>query len=271
MTIVASRNSSVATQQKSKQTFNKYACLTPNQLHLETLDAREKFFEKCSGAEKYAIDVLLPYCEEIIRRYKMQGVAAKSRPNGKLTVDAYFKSINLNYSTVRSWISRKKLSTEMFRSTVGSSPNKWGKECYLSPLVSKLLGTASAGHDLIKAIKNNGNVEAAIEDFEEHAPTLERIDEYIERPVEVLPPEIEKLALRLCKLIDENDGTHADDILVLARELLTKLEPTTVPHVLGKETKHRHRKARKKVSSSRPEKTVPPPPQPSNGVEQRAG
>jgi hypothetical protein len=102
MTIIASRNTSVATQQKSKQTPNKYACLTPKQLHLETLEAREKFFEKCSGAEKYAIDVLVPYCEEIIRRYKMQGVAAKSRPNGKLTVDAYFKSINLNYSTVRS-------------------------------------------------------------------------------------------------------------------------------------------------------------------------
>jgi hypothetical protein len=225
MTIIASRNSSVATQQKSKQTPNKYACLTPNQLHLETLDAREQFFEKWSGAEKYAIDVLLPYCEEIIRRYKMQGVAAKDRPNGKPTVDAYFKSINLNYSTVRSWISRKKLSTEMFRSTVGSSRNKWGKECHLSPLESKLLGTAAAGHDLIKAIKNNGNVETAIKDFEKHAPTLERIDEYIERRVEVVSPEIGKLATRLCELIGD-DATQKPQIRVLAGELLSKLEPS---------------------------------------------
>ena len=226
MTIIASRNTSVATQQKSKQTPNKYARLTPNQLHLETLDAREQFFAKYSGAEKYAIDVLLPYCEEIIRRYKMQGVAPKDRPNGKPTVDAYFKSINLNYNTVRSWIYRKRLSTEIFQPKESKSWNKGGKECRLSQLESKLLGTAAAGHDLIKAIKNGGNVEAAIKDFEEHAPTLERIDEYIERPVEVVSPEIEKLAIRLCKLVGD-DAKQKREIRALAVDLLAKLEPST--------------------------------------------
>jgi hypothetical protein len=68
----------------------------------------------CVGAETYAIDILRPYCEEIIARYKMPGVAEKNRPNGKPTVEAYFRSISLKYSTVRSWIRRKKLSTEMF-------------------------------------------------------------------------------------------------------------------------------------------------------------
>jgi hypothetical protein len=194
-------------------------------LHLETLDARDKFFKKCDGAEKYAINVLLPYCEEIIRRYKMQGVAAKDRPNGKPTVDAYFRSINLNYNTVRSWIYRKRLSTEMFQSRKSKSWNKAGRESHLTQLESKLLGTAAAGHDLIKAIKNGGNVEAAIKDFEEHAPTLERIDKYIERPVEVLTSEVEKLAILLCKLIGD-DAKQRPQIRALAGDLLAKLEPS---------------------------------------------
>src|ERR1039458_4796175 len=87
-------NASVAMQQKSRRMISKYANLTPEQLHHETLNARNTLFEKCVEAEKYAIDVLVPYCEEIIRRYKMQGVAPKDRPNGKPTVDAYFKSID---------------------------------------------------------------------------------------------------------------------------------------------------------------------------------
>ena len=235
----------------------------------QTLNARNALLEKCAETHRHAVDVLLPYCEEIIRRYKMQGVAAKDRPNGKPTVDAYFKSIGLNYNNVRSWIHRKKLQTEMFQSNQGKSWNKSGETPHLTHLEAKLLGTASAGHDLVKAIKHNGNVDAAIKDFEDHAPTPERIEEYIARKVAVVATEVGKLALRLCKLIDESDGTHADDILALARELRTKLEPTTVPHVLGKETKHHRRKARKKVSS-RPENTVPPLPQPTNGLEQWA-
>lgn len=259
-------------QQKTGKTVGKHSALPPDQLHQETLKARETLFQKCVGAERYAVDVLVPYCEEIIERYKMQGVAAKNRPNGKPTVESYFKSINLNYSTVRSWIHRKKLQTEMFRPKMlksGNGRNTNEQIPPLSPLEARLLGTASAGHEVVKAIKHNGNVDAAIKEFEDHAPTPERIEEYIARPVMVAATEVKKLALRLCKLIDENDGAHALDILALARELRTKLEPTTVPHVLGKANKHHHRKAQKKVSS-RSEKTVLPLPQATNGVEQCA-
>jgi hypothetical protein len=51
----------------------------------------------------------------------MQGVAAKDRPNGQPTVDSYFRSIGLNYSTVRSWFARgksadrEKLKDALFR------------------------------------------------------------------------------------------------------------------------------------------------------------
>lgn len=230
-------------QQKTGRTVTKPAALPTDQLHQATLNARNAFFEKCVETHKHAVEVLLPYCEEIIRRYKMQGVAAKDRPNGKPTVDAYFKSIGLNYNNVRSWIHRKKLQTEMFQSKQSKSWNKSGGTPHLTQLEAKLIGTASAGHDLVKAIKHNGNVDAAIKEFEDHAPTSERIEEYIARPVMVASTEVKKFALRLCTLIDENDGTHADDILALARELRTKLEPTTVPLVLGKATKH-HREAR---------------------------
>jgi hypothetical protein len=122
-TNVIARNASVAMQQKTAQTVGKHSALPTDQLHQEMLKARDTFLQKCVGAESYAVDVLLPYCEEIIERYKMQGVAAKNRPNGKPTVESYFKSIKLNYSTVRSWIHRKKLQTEMFRPKMLESGN----------------------------------------------------------------------------------------------------------------------------------------------------
>ena len=168
----------------------------------------------------------------------------KDRPNGKPTVDAYFKSINLNYNTVRSWIYRKRLSTEMFRSKQSKSRNKSGKESHLTPLESKLLGTASAGHDLVKAIKNGGNVDAAIKDFEEQAPTPDRIGDYIERPVEVFRTEVGKLAIRLCRLIDLNDGKQEEKILALARKLLTKLEPDAAQQASDEEKKRQQLEAR---------------------------
>ena len=122
------KSASVALQQRSEDGAKKFAKLTPNQLHLQTLSARQVFVGMCVGAEAYAVDVLLPYCEEIIARFKMPGVGTKDRPNGKPTVEAYFKSIRLNYNTIRSWIRRKRLSTEMFdpqRTT--SNNNKDGK------------------------------------------------------------------------------------------------------------------------------------------------
>jgi hypothetical protein len=226
---------SVALQQRSEDGRRKYAKLTPDQLHRQTLNARETLFAMCVGTESYAVDVLLPYCEEVIARYRMPGVGAKDRPNGKPTVEAYFKSIRLNYSTVRSWIRRKKLSTEMFDPERTPITNPDGKIPHLTELEAKLLGAASAGHDLVKAIRRSGNVEEAIKEFEHCAFTPQRIEEYIERPVKVATSEVERMAVRLCKLIDKNDDKHGQRILALARELLTKVEPTTVQQVLDVE------------------------------------
>jgi hypothetical protein len=229
------KSGSVAVQQNSSEIH--LATLTSEQLHKQMLQVRDDFYNRCVVTQKYASDVLLPACKEIIARYKMQGVSAKDRPNHKPTVEAYFRSINLNYNTVRSWIHRQTLQTEMFEAKKTTSNNPEGKVPHLTQLEHRLLGTASAGHDLVKAFKLGGNVEEAIKEFEEYAPTPERIEEYMERPVKVAPTEVEKMAVRLCKLIDKNDDKHGQKILALARELLTKMEPITVRQVLAEERK----------------------------------
>lgn len=188
------KNSSVAAQQKVGTNVD-YSTLTNTELHEEMLVARNMLFEKCLDTQRYAADVLVPACEAIIARYKMQGVAAKDRPNSKPTVEAYFNSIGLNYNTVRSWIHRKRLQTEMFQPQEPST-GKSGKDKvrHLTELEARLLGTASAGHDLVKALEQGGNVEAAAKEFLDHAPTPERIEEYIERPVSEAAHKLKGLA-----------------------------------------------------------------------------
>jgi hypothetical protein len=261
------KDGSVASQQKSC-TEVQFPKLTNGQLHKRMLEVRNDFYNRCVETQDYAIHMLLPACIEVIARYKMQGVAAEDRPNGKPTVEAYFRSIKLNYNTVRSWIRRKRLTTDMFVPDRATSNNPDGRVPYLSQLEARLLATASAGHDLVKAIKQGGNVDQAVMEFEDHAPTPERIEEYIERPVKVATTEVEKMAVRLCKLIEKNDDKHGQRILALARELLTKTEPTTVQQMLAEENTWQQREARKKMPQS--EKTVFPSRQPTNGVERRA-
>jgi hypothetical protein len=258
----------VAMQQRPEDGVRKYAKLTPDQLHRRTLNARETLFKMWVGTETYAIDILVPYCVEIIARYRLPGVGVKDRPNGKPTVEAYFRSIKLNYSTVRSWIRRKRLSTEMFVTQKTTTSGGGGKVPMMTQLEALLLGAAYAGHDLANAIRQGGNLDEAIREFEDHAPAPERIEKYIERPVQVAATQVEKMAVRLCKLIDKNDDKHGQKILALARELLTKVEPITVQQVLAEENQRQQQEARKKMPQS--EKTVAPSGQPTNGVERRA-
>jgi hypothetical protein len=207
------------------------------------LHSRDTLYSKCVEAEAFIIDVLLPYCEEVIERYRQPG-ASKNRIDGKPTVEDYFNSIDLNYNTVRSWIHRRKLQTAMFeqpnKKLTGS---KAEKEPHLTQLEAKLLGTASAAHEVVKALKHGGNVDAAITEFERNAPTPERIEEYVERPVRIEGvTEIEKLSIRICRLIDKNGPKHGRKILELARELLKMVEPTTAQR-LAEQNKRQQKKA----------------------------
>lgn len=182
----AGENTSVALQQKPESAPDEeedflvlthqvdYFALTNDQLHRETLTARVGLYQRCVEIHSYALEVLVPACQEIIARFKMQGVAAEDRPNRQPTVEAYFRSIDLNYNTVRSWIHRKKLQTEMF---VMPKPSR---------LETKLLNTASAGHALVNAIRHGGNVDEAVKAFKDAAPAPQRdfCEEQIERPLE---------------------------------------------------------------------------------------
>src|SRR6266496_2124594 len=264
--VMGAKIPSVAPQQRSGRGVTKYAELNPAQLHQQILKARDTFFQMCVGAEAYAVAVLLPYCEEVIERYRMPGVGAKGRPNGKPTVEAYFRSINLNYNTVRSWLHRKRLSTEMFKTHKTASNDNDGKAPHLTQFEARLLGIVSAAHDLVKALKQCGNLDEAVRQFEDHAPTPERIEEYIERKVKVATTDVEKMAVRLCKLIDKNEEKNGQKILALARELLTKVEPITVQQVLAEENKRQQGEARKKMPPQS-EKMVVPSGQPTNCVE----
>jgi hypothetical protein len=258
----------VALQQRSGDRVTKYDKLTTNQLHQQTLNARDAFFKMCAGAETYAADVLLPLCEQIIKRYKLPGIAAKHRPNSQPTVEAYFRSITLNYSTVRSWIHRKKLRTEMFDSTECKQGGD-EKLFHLTEREARLLGSASAGHDLVKAIKQGGNVDEAIQEFEEHTPSPQQIDEYIEHPVKVAAAtEVEKLAIRICKLIDRNDGSQGHKILALARQLLVMAAPISAQ--LHRNKKRGGKPDATKKMPPRREVTMVSPHQPTSGVERSA-
>lgn len=80
-------------------------------------------------------------------------------------------------------------------------------------------------------------MDEAVREFEDHALTPDRIEEYIQRPVKLAASELEKMAVRLCKLISRNDDKNGQKILALARELLAKAEPVTVQEVLAEERK----------------------------------
>jgi hypothetical protein len=83
-----------------------YAAHSDDELHDATVAALTAYKEKREEADKYAYDVLIPALNQIIHRYKQQGRAAQYRLNGCPTVEGYFESIGLSYSTVRSWKSR---------------------------------------------------------------------------------------------------------------------------------------------------------------------
>jgi hypothetical protein len=127
------RKPSVALQQKSKDdgllpapagmfATVDYAAHSDDDLHNATVAALAAYKEKREEADNYAYDVLIPALNQIIHRYKQQGRAAQYRLNGCPTVEEYFESIGLNYSTVRSWKSRAQLRLLQAATDAGTKP-----------------------------------------------------------------------------------------------------------------------------------------------------
>jgi hypothetical protein len=127
------RKPSVALQQKSKDdgllpapagmfATVDYAAHSDDELHNATVAALAAYKEKREEADNYAYDVLIPALNQIIHRYKQQGRAAQYRLNGCPTVEEYFGSIGLNYSTVRSWKSRAQQRLLQAATDAGTKP-----------------------------------------------------------------------------------------------------------------------------------------------------
>jgi hypothetical protein len=80
----------------------------------------------------------------------------------------------------------KKLCTECKKET-GHTPScskyKEPKPKHLTPLEARLIDAAQAAHVVVTAHKSGGNVDEAIKDFTTVAPTPEKLDEFLERPV----------------------------------------------------------------------------------------
>jgi hypothetical protein len=57
------------------------------------------------------------------------------------------------------------------------------KEPHLTQLEAKLIDATSRAHEIVKAVKQGGNVDEVIADFEKNAPTPEKLVEHAERPV----------------------------------------------------------------------------------------
>lgn len=99
-----------------------YSGHTDEELHNATVSALAAYTQKREEADTYAYDVLIPALNQIIHRYKQQGRAAQYRLNGCPTVEEYFGSIGLNYSTVRSWKSRAQQRLLQAATDAGTKP-----------------------------------------------------------------------------------------------------------------------------------------------------
>ena len=128
-----SQMASVAAQQKSNAgnlvvaPAGMFACVdysryTDEELHNATVSALAAYTQKREEADAYAYDVLIPALNQIIQRYKQQGRATAYRLNGCPTVEEYFESIGLNYSTVRSWKSRAQQRLLQAATDAGTKP-----------------------------------------------------------------------------------------------------------------------------------------------------
>jgi hypothetical protein len=127
------RKPSVAAQQKSSAdnlvvapasmfASADYSGRTDEELHNATVSALAAYMQKRKEADAYAYDILVPALNQIIQRYKQQGRAKPYRLNGCPTVEGYFDSIGLNYSTVRSWKSRAQQRLLQAATDAGTKP-----------------------------------------------------------------------------------------------------------------------------------------------------
>lgn len=257
--ISAATKTSVSLKQKSQpQTviLTRFAGLTEDQLHRQMVAARDELFNRCVGVESYTKYELLPLCEEIIARYKQPG--RKCRLNGKPTVEDYFKSINLNYNTVRVWIHRKKLQTAMFQPTGGSGGDGGDKTPKLSAASRRAL--IAGNHRAVEAI---AAIEAGHDGKKEIAAfkkvmDAKRLDDIL--AMHEIEPDYKALLADLLDVLEKNGQRLPAAVLDAKRKAEAALTPKA--------------KAAPAVTTAASTSVIPPPMDaaqaaPANGVSKR--
>ncbi len=158
-----------------------YERLTAAEMHCEMLKVAHEDAKLTKQSNDYRAKYTVPACFAIINRYRKQGVAAKDRPNGQPTVEAYFRSINLNYSTVRSWIRRYRGITIRAASR---SPKRSSRkpDPVLRASEQRLLGYL---HSLMLYADDREN---GLTPKKPDLPTYETLNRWIER--DTIPPEL---------------------------------------------------------------------------------
>jgi hypothetical protein len=110
----------------------------------------------------------------------------------------------------------------------------------LSPNECRLIGVLNAANDLLKAVEQGGNIQAAAKEYKNCAPTQQRLEEWIERQVLPYKPEPgdviavngqEFVLLEVCG-VSEEDSAH---VLTIALEPVRRANatPATQPAVAG--------------------------------------
>jgi hypothetical protein len=128
--------------------------LSDDDLHNETVKVRDDANRLYKDFYAYARDRLMPFLQEIIKRYKQQGRAAPYRLNGMPTIDEYFRRVlKINYSTFRNWIQHEKAKQSRDGEPEMFTPAPETEQEQLSGEVQGLVTAAKTGGDVDAAAK----------------------------------------------------------------------------------------------------------------------
>jgi hypothetical protein len=120
---------------------------------------------------------LKPYLKEMRTLLSRQGKRTDLRgvPKGM----TWQKWVSSKQHVLGSLSTVKRLLSDKAKKPAGDNKRQ------LTIMEARLLGVASAGHDLVRAIRQNGNTDEAVREYLDKAPTLERIEEFIGCPRKV--------------------------------------------------------------------------------------
>jgi hypothetical protein len=175
-----------------------YTRASDESLHNAMLQAYGTLYRRDDETRWFRRDVVIPICKEIIARYKRPGVAGKYRLNDQPTVEAYFASIPMSYSTVRSWISREKDETLGLEWTMPDDRQK------LTPL-----------EQVVETHKTAGETVIPIEELENVIP---------QRYGRSRPPRQDKLAELARRLVHEVEALYNGQLALMPKKLADIIE-----------------------------------------------